>query len=458
MSCSDGDLLFDSTSFEFLSVLTKGRATVAKAESKTQAKDTIVNTFEPVPSATDEPVFVLWNVLLPATNLHSTAYPSSWNSSHNEGWVVTNAPFLSMDVASLGSPQKTGFAFGTSLNATTKANTDNYPTSANTVDIIFKNGSPNKDIEVQWTLFRESGIGTLPSETPAVDPGPGYEYSFAMNFANLTADDLSPGRVSGQENFPYFRHTARIYNSTDEAAMLAGVNGIRIESSLSTSSPNGLWKIGFPHADGSGSTDNDDTHIKHTFTSYSGDGIPNGSLSPTYKYLSMVVTYHSTHTNNGENANNYAVQGTIVIEDADGIQYGGENFHGQSGRSSGQDYPRYINGVDISAGFNPDYRAEESGMIKDEQTGIAAYLYDQQFDTPMTFTWDMEDAVENSPYAAFPADAAGINPAELTFLHKSGDSNRAISSITFHGFVFSSTVPEKITPPIHTSSPAAGFA
>ena len=157
MSCSDGDLLFDSSSFEFLSVLAKGRATVAKAESKTQAKDTIISTFEPVPSASSEPVFVLWNVLLPATNLHSTAYPSSWNSSHNEGWVVTNAPFLSLDVGSLGPPQKTGFAFGTSLNVTTKANTDNHPTRANTVDIIFKNGSPNKDIEVQWTLFRESG-------------------------------------------------------------------------------------------------------------------------------------------------------------------------------------------------------------------------------------------------------------------------------------------------------------
>jgi hypothetical protein len=145
LSCSDGDLLFDSTTYEFLSVLTKGRATVAKAESKTQAKDTIVNTFEPFPSANDDPVFVLWNVILPAS------------FSTSMGQSITNAPFLSMDMTALGAPQKTGFVPGTSLTSITRANTDNYPASANTIDVVFKNGSPHNDIEVQWTLFRESG-------------------------------------------------------------------------------------------------------------------------------------------------------------------------------------------------------------------------------------------------------------------------------------------------------------
>ena len=106
------------------------------------------------------------------------------------------------------------------------------------------------------------------------------------------------------------------------------------------------------------------------------------------------------------------------------------------------DFPRFINGVDISDGFDNTVRDQKSGMLK---TGTT------EFDKPMTFTYDMLDC---SNPEEFPTDAAGIDPAEIRFFHDTA----GFSSTTFHGFVFSSTVPGKITLPIHTSRPAAGFA
>ena len=74
--------------------------------------------------------------------------------SHADGRGSVSIPFINLDFTTLDSPFATGFVPGASLTATTKANTTFYPTVANTVDIFFKNGSPNFDHTVQWMLFR----------------------------------------------------------------------------------------------------------------------------------------------------------------------------------------------------------------------------------------------------------------------------------------------------------------
>ena len=155
MSCSDGDLLFDSTSVNFLQILSKGNATIEKAVSKTEPKETEVNTGVSTQDTNNAPLFVSWKVLVPSTNLHVAAYSSSWNNSINESHVAVSIPFINLDFANLGPPQKTGFVPGASLTARTTANTDG---TANTIDIFFKNGSPNSDHQVQWILYKENGI------------------------------------------------------------------------------------------------------------------------------------------------------------------------------------------------------------------------------------------------------------------------------------------------------------
>lgn len=158
MSCSDGYLLFDTTANGLFQLLTKGTATIEKAESRTEAKETRVDTGIKTQYIDDAPVFVSWKVMVPSTNLHMVAYKSSWNNSINESYVAVSIPFINLDFSELGPPQETGFVPGTSLTARTTANTDNHPAIANTIDIFFRNGSPNKSHQIQWSLFKEKGI------------------------------------------------------------------------------------------------------------------------------------------------------------------------------------------------------------------------------------------------------------------------------------------------------------
>jgi hypothetical protein len=159
MSCSDADLLFDSTSDDFFQLLGSGTAFVGTAKDNQTANESPVYTGITVPHANNGTVFVSWNVLLPSTNLHNAAYSSSWNNSKNESYVICSIPFVNLDYSTLGSPHATGFVPGASLTARTTANTTYHPTLANTVDLFFKNGSPNHSHYIQWSLFREKGNG-----------------------------------------------------------------------------------------------------------------------------------------------------------------------------------------------------------------------------------------------------------------------------------------------------------
>ena len=292
------------------------------------------------------------------------------------------------------------------------------------------------------------GIGTAMSKSPGAatfETGPAYEYSFAMDFSKLVPNEtLDAGNTT--DSFPGINQTGRIDASNDNAALYnrAGGTGFRLENK---SSGQDLKQIGFPNIV-SGASDADEALIKSSFTSHSQDGMPDGSLNNEFHYFSMVVTFNSTlhaeHASNpGLDAKSINTTGTMYIEDSDGKSYGGHNFEGDKGL--GKDYPRYINGVDISVGFSDTVRNVKSGMILSGQAG-----FDAQFDTPMTLTWDMNDAISTP----FPTDAAGIDPAEIRFFHDTA----GFSSTTFHGFIFSSSPPGEITLPIHTSRPAAGFA
>ena len=152
MSCSQGDLIFDSTAPDFLQVMKKGRATIPNAASLTAEETLAIDTGVKTPHANEKAtVLVRWNALVPSSNLHPTAYSSSWGTSVSESYVVV-PPYLRLDSTNLGNPSDTGLVPGHSLTAKTKRN------SAGNVEIEFKNGSPYRSHTVAWTLYRTEGV------------------------------------------------------------------------------------------------------------------------------------------------------------------------------------------------------------------------------------------------------------------------------------------------------------
>jgi len=289
------------------------------------------------------------------------------------------------------------------------------------------------------------GIGTSMSKSPgAATMGPSYEYSFAMDFSKLDPGVTLKAGNNDNTNFPKLNQTSRLVTH-DNQTIFDSANGTGFRLELK-SGQSAIAQVGFPNTD-SDALPTDETVVKSSFTSHSQDGIPDGSLSPEFRYISIIMTWHSelAQADAGTAAVFENNQSALTVQAADGTSYGGANWHGVSSqgegsKGNGYDYPRYINGVNISDGFDDTVRDEKSGMLK---TGTT------EFDKPMTFTYDMKDC--NS--TEFPTDAAGIDPAEIRYFQQGGRV-----SVTFHGFVFSSSVPGEVTLPIHTSRPAAGFA
>ena len=152
MSCSDGDLIFDTTALNLMQVLLSGTELVPKAISYTQASNVAIYTGIAIPYIDKKTtLYIDWTVLSSSSNLHKTAYSSSWNSPNpNDGYVVVPA-YLNLDLVNLGNPNETGLVPGYSLSAKTYANTDNTP---HTIDIEFTNGSPNREHRIAWNLYR----------------------------------------------------------------------------------------------------------------------------------------------------------------------------------------------------------------------------------------------------------------------------------------------------------------
>lgn len=152
MSCSDGDLLFDSTAPDFMQVMKKGIDTIPNAANLTVSETKTIDTGFKTPYADEKAtVLVRWNALVPSSNLHLTAYSSSWGTSVSESYVVV-PPYLRLDSTNLGNPSNTGLVPGHSLSAKTKTN------ASSNIEIIFKNGSPYRSHTVAWTLYRTKGV------------------------------------------------------------------------------------------------------------------------------------------------------------------------------------------------------------------------------------------------------------------------------------------------------------
>lgn len=156
MSCSDGDLIFDSSADAYMQTLQTGFVNVPPAPDRNTPKTVAVHTGVRTPGNTGTAV-VHWNVMLPSSNVHDKFFSSSYGTASSECQVVTNNPFVNLDYINLEGPLKTGLVPGFGLSARTSANTDNHPGSANTIDIYFTNGSPNKNQLLAWTLFKERG-------------------------------------------------------------------------------------------------------------------------------------------------------------------------------------------------------------------------------------------------------------------------------------------------------------
>lgn len=162
LSCSDGDLIFDSTTSEFIRVLEKGIDTIPTANL---SLDTLGNLqiYSKIKAPQDEEgatVLIDWSILTPTSNLHSAAYPTSWNTSYSEGYAV--APiYLSVDSINLGTPESMGFGsfsgnrYGKTISAHTSVNTT---VRVGYVDINFSNASINEKYVVTWTLYKTKGI------------------------------------------------------------------------------------------------------------------------------------------------------------------------------------------------------------------------------------------------------------------------------------------------------------
>jgi len=285
------------------------------------------------------------------------------------------------------------------------------------------------------------------SKSPdAATMGPAYEYSFAMDFSLVPVSDINVNNATGV-GFPRITNSGRMLHTA--AADVKTATGIRLENGGSDASNQAIATVGWPSLHGGAGTDLDDSLIKPTFTSYSQNGIPPNSISTKFRFVSLVMTYH-TENSGGDASANYNDEGYMRIEDADGNQYGWTGFGGGAGRAgTGHNAPRYINGVDIlsDVGGGSALRDSDSGMLK---SGTS------EFDKPMTFTWDMYDTRAVSPYIVFDSSSAAIDPAELDY-YLSTTPTSALQSVTFHGIIISDSVPGEVTLPVHTSRPAAGF-
>ena len=168
MSCSDGDLLFDSTAPDFIQVLAKGNAVIGAGDNPSggiggdgvfpafpagdQPGSLVIDTKIKSPHKDDNAtIHVDWTSMVGTSNVHPNAFPDNWNTSVSDEYVVV-PPYLVMDFINLEDPTQSGAVAGYSLTASTRTN----PATGN-VDIVFKNGSPYRGHTVAWTLYRTRG-------------------------------------------------------------------------------------------------------------------------------------------------------------------------------------------------------------------------------------------------------------------------------------------------------------
>jgi hypothetical protein len=148
LSCSDGDLLFDSTVPNFKQVISAGTVTVpagVKGDEgdlvypTTLSIDTNVSTNEYYNNPQLD-----WNLFIPASNLHSTAYSSSWNTSLSEGSVRVPS-YMSTN---FNNNKKSTSIYGNPISISLLS------TGLSVYTIAISNKSLNEQT-ISWTMYRE---------------------------------------------------------------------------------------------------------------------------------------------------------------------------------------------------------------------------------------------------------------------------------------------------------------
>ncbi len=118
LSCSDGDLLFDTTADDFFQVLAKGNASLppgymAWSEDPRSTgftpSTTKIETNVLVPHLEENAtLLVRWNILTSSSNLHSTAFSSNWNTlTGDDNSVVLPISLASYNFNNLDGPFNT---------------------------------------------------------------------------------------------------------------------------------------------------------------------------------------------------------------------------------------------------------------------------------------------------------------------------------------------------------------
>lgn len=278
------------------------------------------------------------------------------------------------------------------------------------------------------------GMSNSP-DAATFETGPAYEYTFAMDFSKLVSGDVDLG-INAYANFPKVIGSTQLDRIEHIGAdALREGEGILIETKTGQTDPS---IIGFPYLSNASGTDN--LHIKSHFTSYSVDGIPDGAISLDYPYISIVMTINSVNEA-GVDTDHYNEIGFLrVYRDGSTTPYGHTSFHGTDKGGDGNDYPRFINGVNL---------VEEGVTGRDVSSGFLT-SGTSEFDKVMTLTWDMRDSVSPSLVLDGPIDV------EEVMYQLTGAGGEV--SVMFHGIIFSKDVPGEVALPIHTSRPIAAFA
>ena len=161
MSCSDSDLLFDSTA-GFIQILETGKATVGVASGIGIGQEGVANIYTTVvdPHTEASPVLVSWNVIVTGANAHPSLGGTLYGGTVGD-YIEATSSFSSIgtqfidDINSWKTDQesnKNNPRIG--LACESFANTTYTPT---TIDLVFRNGSTVNEQLVFYTLYREKG-------------------------------------------------------------------------------------------------------------------------------------------------------------------------------------------------------------------------------------------------------------------------------------------------------------
>lgn len=173
MSCSDGDLIFDSTATDFMQVLAKGKISVPSVswfDNYMSANSVIVvNTGVELPDKEEGAIVsVSWDLLKSTSNLHPIAFSSDWDTSETTDYALVPQNFA-LRYNNLGRPNKNNHAFNFPITAEIVANTSFQPKPSFNLEPFWKRPFPRASELPPSTITNE------PFTTSETNPWPEFE-------------------------------------------------------------------------------------------------------------------------------------------------------------------------------------------------------------------------------------------------------------------------------------------